>query len=615
MDRQLINVALSDYQPRDYSEKLQGDYVNYGEDNLYPQHLVDLYHTSPTHRALCTTIAQMIYGDGFVPTDQESRLLYEKWNLEDELRKVALDLKLQGGFAIEVNWSLDRSTIADVRHLPFENIRCGEMDEDEVVQTFYYSPNWADRQTEPTALARFDAKTKIEHPVQVLYVKPFSPGSAYYPKPDYIGCLPYIELEPEIGRFHINNIQNGLMTSMAVHFANGIPEEEEQVAIKNQIKREASGAGNAGNFWVTFSDSPDKRPAIDTFQLSDADKQYEFLSRECVDKIMIGHRVVSPAMFGVKTAGQLGNQQELEAASDLFQDQVLEPMQRVIRQAIQPFYVESGTMVSYQVEEAAVDVVQEFTGIQISSAIDVISKTKTGELGESQAAQILRFMLGFSADAVAELFPNLGQAENSPNAALKSAEAPRVPDGVFEFLQGEEIGEEWTLIDSRPVDYEREAEMDALWEFARVVPTTGAVNSDQDTDIVRVRYAYAPTTLLDDKNRDFCRLMLNAGKVYRKEDIVSASGMDVNPGWGPRGANTYDIWRFKGGGSCRHFWERRTYIRTTNARISVADAQRIIRRAGVDAERLPANEPDVAKRPRDMKNRGFLDPRKFTTPR
>ena len=167
MDRQLINVALSDYHPRDYSEKLQGDYVNYGADNLYPQHLVDLYHTSPTHRALCTTIAQMIYGDGFVPTDQESRLLYEKWNLEDELRKVALDLKLQGGFAIEVNWSLDRSTIADVRHLPFENIRCGEMDADEMVQTFYYSPNWADRQTEPTALARFAEKTKIEHPVQV----------------------------------------------------------------------------------------------------------------------------------------------------------------------------------------------------------------------------------------------------------------------------------------------------------------------------------------------------------------------------------------------------------------------------------------------------------------
>jgi hypothetical protein len=165
------------------------------------------------------------------------------------------------------------------------------------------------------------------------------------------------------------------------------------------------------------------------------------------------------------------------------------------------------------------------------------------------------------------------------------------------------------------VDYEREAEMDALWEFARVVPTSGAVNSDQDTDIIRVRYGYAPTTLVDDKNRDFCRLMLNARKVYRKEDIVAASGMDVNPGWGPRGANTYDIWRFKGGGSCRHFWERRTYIRTTNARISVADAQRIIRRAGVDAERLPVNEPDVAKRPRDMKNRGFLDPRKFTTPR
>ena len=616
METKVLSVALSGYEPRSFSEKSNGDYIKYGDDNLFPQYLVELYNGSSTHRALCTTIAGMIFGDGFVPSDLDSRLLYEKWNLEDELRKVALDLKLQGGFALEINWSLDRMTIANVSHLPFENIRCGEIDADtEIVHEFYYSVDWADNQIEPTCLPRFDSEKKIDEPVQVLYVKPFSPGSAYYPKPDYIGSLPYIELEPEIGKFHINNIRNGLMTSMAVHFKNGVPPEEEQRAIKNQIQREAAGAGNAGNFWVTFSDDPDRAPSIDTFQLSDADKQYEFLSRECVDKIMIGHRVVSPAMFGVKTAGQLGTSQELETAADLFNEQVVEPSQRIIKDALFPLYNESGAAVSYQTEQVEVDAAVEFTGIQISSAIDVISKTKTGELDVNQAAQILQFMLGFSPEAVAQLFPQMNGGEISPNAALSSSERPRTPEEAFEWLSGEEMGEEWELIDEREVDYETEETFDALWTFAKVPSSNPNGKSEQDTDIIKTRYRYAPD-IADENSREFCAKMVSAQKVYRKEDIQAASGRPVNAGWGARGAATYDLWLYKGGGSCRHFWMRQTYLKKNNKKISVNEARRIINSMPVsERQQLPVNDPKVAQRPRDMANRGFLEPRNFTTPR
>ena len=551
METKVLNVALSGYEPRSYTEKSNGDFVKYGEDNLFPQYLVELYNGSSTHRALCTTIAGMIYGDGFVPSDLDSRLLYEKWNLEDELRKVALDLKLQGGFALEINWSLDRSTVANVSHLPFENVRCAEINPDtEQVEEFLYSVDWTDKNVEPTVLPRFDSKLKNEEPVQILYVKPFSPGSSYYPKPDYVGALPYIELEPEIGTFHINNIRNGLMTSMAVHFANGVPPEEEQRAIKNQIQREAAGAGNAGNFWVTFSDDPDRKPSIDTFQLSDADKQYEFLSRECVDKIMIGHRVVSPAMFGVKTAGQLGTTQELEIAQDLFDRQVVKHFQRIIKDALFPLYNESDAKPIYEA-----------------------------------------------------------------NTALSSDQAPKTPAELFELLNGEEMGEEWELIDEREVNYDTEETLDALWTFASVPSSNPNGKSEQDTDIIKTRYRYAPD-VVDEKSRDFCAKMVRAGKVYRKEDILAASDRAPNPGWGPNGADTYNLFLYKGGGSCRHFWMRQTYLKRNNKKITVNEARRIINSLPVsERERLPQNDRKVAQRPRDMANRGFLEPKNFTTPR
>ena len=192
-------------------------------------------------------------------------------------------------------------------------------------------------------------------------------------------------------------------------------------------------------------------------------------------------------------------------------------------------------------------------------------------------------------------------------------------DGVADFLEskGEEVGDGWLLIDEREVDYDREDEYDALWNFARTLKNNPSAKSSQDNEIVRVRYAYAPQTA-DSKSRDFCTRMVNALKVYRKEDIVQAGSQAVNPGWGPEGANTYDIWLYKGGGSCRHFWMRQTYLKENNTLISVNEAKRIIQSLPPDERkknRLEENERKVAQRPRDMVNRGFLKPRKFNTPR
>ena len=187
------------------------------------------------------------------------------------------------------------------------------------------------------------------------------------------------------------------------------------------------------------------------------------------------------------------------------------------------------------------------------------------------------------------------------------------------------MGDEWELIDARRVDYEEEENMNALWTFARAIPGSSAERasrgtSEQDNELVRVRYAYMPKVTGKNGNpsRDFCQKMVAAGdRVWRKEDIDAASNRAVNPGWGPDGANTYDLWLYKGGGSCQHFWERRTYLRKNNKKISANRARKILREAGLDP--LPTNDPRVAKRPRDMANRGFLPgneaARNISTPR
>ena len=557
-------LKLKEYQERSYEERPSNDgYVQYGDDNLFPQYLIDLYKSSATHNALCTSIAYMIFGDGVQANTLEARLKIEEWGLQDEVRKACLDLKIQGGFALEVVYSIDRTTISKVRHCPFENIRSGEVDEDEKVNYYYYSKDWNNKQIEPELVCGFNPEKAVEHPVQILYVKPFSPGSYYYPKPDYIGSIDYIELDKEIGKYHINNIKNGLAPSFSIHFKNGVPSQEERFKIRNDIERQLAGATNAGKFIVTYSDSPERKPDFEPFPLSDADKQYQFLSSEVSDKIMVGHRVVSSAMFGVKTAGQLGNTQELEIASELFDKQVVKPYQRVVKDALERVFNAAGTPTVVSVEEVPpMEPVEASEEVNMSEVVD----------------------LNLACDFLIEM--------------------------------GEELNDEWELIDARKVDYETEAVQDAMWTFATVPSGKPQAKSEQDNELVKVRYAYMPkkTGINGNESRDFCSRMVSAGdRVWRKEDIKFASDRAVNPGWGPNGADTYDLFLYKGGGSCQHFWERRTYLRKNNKRVSVNRARQIIREAGL--EPLEQNDARVAKRTRDQVNRGFLEPKNWTTPR
>ena len=173
---------------------------------------------------------------------------------------------------------------------------------------------------------------------------------------------------------------------------------------------------------------------------------------------------------------------------------------------------------------------------------------------------------------------------------------------------GEEMGEEWELIDEVEVDYDLETARDAMWAFARVPSSKPQAASEQDTEIIKVRYAYAPETTSND-SREFCKKMVSSKRVYRKEDIEAAGERSVNPGWGPEGADTYSIWLYKGGGNCHHFWKRQTYLRKNNKKISVNQAKKLIQEAGVSAKRLQENDRRVATRPTDMPNNGFLNPR------
>jgi len=194
----------------------------------------------------------------------------------------------------------------------------------------------------------------------------------------------------------------------------------------------------------------------------------------------------------------------------------------------------------------------------------------------------------------------------------------------------EDIPEGWELIDEEVVDGEHadfdfEEELNQIASEKVELATTGVARPDSKSeqdgiskktyDYYRVRYVYAQDNFLtrkSGKKRDFCEKMMAAKKLYRKEDIARMSTKRVNPGWGKGGADTYDIFLYKGGGNCHHFWLRQIYRTELGISVStkIKDADLVgytkARSEGFTAKR---NDKRVAIAPKRMKNNGFVKKR------
>jgi len=343
-------VQLASYSSPAIVQEKNKDWVKYGEDDNYYQYLIDLYHTSPTNNACVRGTADLIYGQGLevIKADRhlkgylEYKMLFE----DDCIRKLTLDLKMLGQCAIQLVKSKDKSRYAKAYHFPVQTLRAEKANEDGEIEGYYYHHDWAKKKrTEQPK--RFPAFGFDEADKEcILFIKPYSTGSEYYAPVDYQGGTQWSELEGEISNYHLNNIKNGLAPSMLINFNNGEPPEETKDIIEGQIADKFSGSSNAGRFIIAFNDNADSKADITPIQLSDAHNQYQFLSDECMRKIMVSHRITSPMLLGIKDTSGLGNNaDEIKTASTLFDNTVIRPFQNLIISAVKKVLIANKTPV------------------------------------------------------------------------------------------------------------------------------------------------------------------------------------------------------------------------------------------------------------------------------
>ena len=343
-------IHLAEYNLPTITEQNNKDWIQFGDDNLYPQYLLELYNGSSINNAIIKGVSSMIYGEGLDATDrQESDAKKESWlalnsllhnSPKDTLKCLAFDLKLFGMCYVNTIWNRPRTKIVEVRHIPAQYIRSGKQDAYGNVNEYYYSADWTNtRKNKPRYYKAFDLKDRSDAN-QVLCIKDYSPGSYYYATPDYQGSTSYIQLDMEIAQFHLSNIKSGMFPSMAINMANGIPTREERRTIERQINAKFGGSGNAGKILLTFNDGKETAPEIVPINANDNSDSYQFLSTETTRKVLTGHRVTSPLLFGVKGDGSgFGNNaDELRDSYSLFNNTVVKPFQNTLLGGLEPIF-------------------------------------------------------------------------------------------------------------------------------------------------------------------------------------------------------------------------------------------------------------------------------------
>lgn len=608
-------LNLASYTRPEVTEVKNRDWVGYGDDNNYYQYLIDRFNGSPTNNAIINAVSDLIYGKGIDAADShrkpEEYAAMRSLIHEDCLRKVTSDLKLMGQAAFQVIYSQGGDKIAQVEHMPIQTLRAEKCNEEGDIEAYYYCADWEKLgpNDQPERFAAFGTSNES---IEILVIRPYRAGFYYYSPVDYQGGLPYAELEEEVANYHINNIKNGLAPSMMINFNNGVPDEEERMEIERKIREKFSGSSNAGNFILAFNESKELAATIDAVPLSDAPAQYEFLSEESMQKLMIAHRVTSPMLLGIKDSSGLGNNaEELETASLLFDNTVIRPFQNLIIKAIDQILA---------VNDISLDLyfrtLQPLEFIDRSAAITQEEKEK--QTGEKLSAQDCgcKTELKDADDPCWDGYEMVGfkmkDGKKVPNC-VPISDLSSVADELIEMGEEEDL-ENWVLVDEREVDYDQEEVLDKFLNLASTGTARPNAKSEDDGmnsqgEFFRVRYQYSPLSA-SSNSRDFCRKMVAAKKLYRKEDILQMEDKAVNAGFGPNGSDTYSIWLYKGGARCNHKWFRKTYMWKDLEDVNKTEDGTTISttKARSKGFRAPANPNKVSVAPSKMRNKGFINP-------
>ena len=332
------NVAMlsfSSMQMPVFKVNTQGGWVDYGKNNDFPNQLLRLYEEHEEHNAIVTAKANYLFGQSIKATDENQQKIvdnffsfanrYEKWDTLNE--KIKVDCEVFNCFYLQVITDLTGKP-KEYYHLQYSNVRTNKEK-----TKIWYSENWLDKQEARNDYEIYDFQSKKPgvYFIRFEFYKPTQNKLAgVYPTPQYIACVKSISTDIDISTFNNHYVANGFSAGTMITFFQDDPGEPAKRKLKDQILTTHTAPEKAGSVVLAFAGKEGTAPNIAPLNVDDLDKKFEFTSKRCLDKIIRGHNVTNPELFGVKTEGQLGTRVSLKESYELMLNTYTKPRQKPV---------------------------------------------------------------------------------------------------------------------------------------------------------------------------------------------------------------------------------------------------------------------------------------------
>jgi len=344
-----INPKYDLSQPR-INQYAGTGYLPFGEDNLYPHILLDMYHGSPFHAAIMEFKTKAVMGDGLEFTvkgdNLEANILRGK--LEDKInrkffRRFIQEWLIHERVYIKTLRKGEKST--DFEIIPSEYVRLSTQNIDKEV---YVNDDWRRRRGNFEVLPIYD-RYNTKDKIQVFAFQEEKPGFYGYAIPHYASAANWIWLDSEIAYFQKQNIENSINPSAIIKIYQDIQDKEKKESYIRNLQQGFASAKNAGKVMVFFSNGKELSPDVIISESNKLDKSFAASQENIIRNVSYAH-LINPVLMGISTNGKLGTSNELNEAYTLFQLTWLESVQDTLESYLNDMLKDCGYDVKVKIK-------------------------------------------------------------------------------------------------------------------------------------------------------------------------------------------------------------------------------------------------------------------------
>ena len=220
----------------------------------------------------------------------------------------------------------------------------------------------------------------------------------------------------------------------------------------------------------------------------------------------------------------------------------------------------------------------------IDGIVDLLNQVEDIDNRISMAKDSMNAFVEDEVEYDKEDFLNRIGLHEMPNGDLMEGVEHSYSDPMIEMAAQVDFGE--TLDYTNTIEItQSQANFADLTDTLKAIIGLDILGRKDPSEEGEIKYRYSGPTA----QRDFCKAMMRLKKVYTKSEVERMAGL--NPGFGPRGASTYDIFKYKGGPNCQHYWEQVRVFREDRKTVVVSEGP---------ASGLAGEDPD------SMRNHGYL---------